>query len=168
LRELVDLAQVVAEVRALVADEAKSRSVAFRMAPPAAPILVLGDPVQLSQVILNVVRNALDALADTSQREIHVSLQRLQDRAVLRIRDTGPGLRPELLEQIGTPFFTTKSTGLGMGLSIARSIVEQFSGTLAIHNADEGGTLVELNFPALAARRAQILDEIARGAAPAR
>jgi C4-dicarboxylate-specific signal transduction histidine kinase len=153
LREPVDLAKAVAQVRALVADEAKTRSVTFSVATMAAPILVLGDPVQLSQVILNVVRNALDALADASRREIQVSLQRLQDRAVLRIRDTGPGLRPELLAQIGTPFFTTKSTGLGMGLSIARSIVEQFSGTLVIRNADGGGTLVELNFPALAARR---------------
>ena len=125
-----------------------------------AHILVQGDPVQLSQVILNVVRNALDALADTPRREIHVSLHQLQDRAVLRIRDTGPGLRPDLLAQVGTPFFTTKSTGLGMGLSIAKSIVEQFAGTLAIRNADDGGTLVELNFPVLEARRVPVSEEM--------
>ncbi len=160
LREPVDLFKALAEVRALVADEVKTRSVSFFMPTVPAHILVQGDPVQLSQVILNVVRNALDALADTPRREIHVSLHQLQDRAVLRIRDTGPGLRPDLLAQVGTPFFTTKSTGLGMGLSIAKSIVEQFAGTLAIRNADDGGTLVELNFPVLEARRVPVSEEM--------
>ncbi|MBF0246404.1 MAG: hypothetical protein HQL31_14260 [Planctomycetes bacterium] len=73
----------------------------------------------------------------------------MDDRAILRIRDSGSGLTAEVLSQIGTPFFTTKPTGLGMGFSISRSIADQHGGTLTIANADGGGVVVELNLPAL-------------------
>jgi two-component system C4-dicarboxylate transport sensor histidine kinase DctB len=110
---------------------------------------VAGDPTQLSQVILNLFRNAIEAMSSVSQRELHVTLVRQEGRAVLKIRDTGPGLSPQALVRAGTPFFTTKAGGLGLGLSISRTIVKQFDGTFSIKNADEGGTVVELAWPAL-------------------
>jgi signal transduction histidine kinase len=147
--EVVDLQLAVREVVALVAEDARSRHVSFFLFLGSQPTRVMGDAVQFSQVILNVVRNAMEALAEVTQREIHVSLVCQEGRAMLRIRDTGPGLAQQVLSQVGQPFFTTKAAGLGMGLSISCSILEQFSGTLALKNAPGGGTLVEIQWPAL-------------------
>ena len=151
-RETVNFRLLVIEVAELIGDEARSHQVSFAFSPSAGPVLVHGDPILLSQIILNVFRNAIEALSQEARREIHVSCINADGRAILKIRDTGPGITPETLAQIGTPFFTTKSKGLGMGISISRSIAEQHGGTLNVDNADRkegGGTIIELNLPAL-------------------
>jgi len=150
--EPVDLNLIVREVAGLVADEARSTKVRFVFSNNTEQMLVTGDSIQLSQIVLNAFRNAIEALKHTTQREIRVSCRYSNARVILRIRDTGPGLTPEALEQAGTPFFTTKTTGLGMGISISRSIAMQHGGTLILSNADTqsgGGAIVELNLPAL-------------------
>ena len=148
-RESVDLDHIVREVIELVADEAKSCNITLSIAPVDFPVMVTGDPIQLSQIVLNVVRNAIQGLAQVVDRKIHFVLSNEDDRAILRIRDSGPGIPPEVLSQVGKPFFTTKSEGLGMGLSISCSIAKQHEGTLLINNAEGGGVQVELNLPAL-------------------
>ena len=109
----------------------------------------MGDPIQLSQIVLNVFRNAIEVLSKVARREIQISCIAADGRAVLRIRDTGPALAPEMLSMIGKPFFTTKPKGLGMGVSISRSIAVQHGGTLSVANADGGGAVFELNLPSL-------------------
>jgi len=96
-----------------------------------------------------VLRNVIEALDQVARREIRLSLHSEGDRAILTIRDGGPGFAPEVLAQVGTPFFTTKSEGLGMGLTISRSIAEQHGGTLSFSNAEGGGALVTLSLSAL-------------------
>lgn len=154
VRKPVDLRQGVAEVAELVADLARKQRIRVILPGHVQPIMVMGDPIQLSQIILNVLRNAIDALRQAAQREIHVALLEADGRVILRIRDTGPGLTPEALTRAGTPFFTTKPEGLGMGLSISRSIAAQHGGTLTFANVEcdagiGGGTIVDLNLPAL-------------------
>ncbi len=145
----VNLNLVMLEVNELVADEARSRQVRLQFTPHSLPLLVTGDSVQLSQIVLNMIRNAIEALTQVAYREILITSERVCDRAILRIRDSGPGLLRDILPQIGTPFFTTKPTGLGMGFSISRRIADQHGGTLTIDNADGGGAVVVLNLPAL-------------------
>jgi len=150
--EPVDLNIIVREVAELVADDAHRSKVRFVFSANTGQMLVTGDSIQLSQIVLNAFRNAIEALKQARQREIQVSCRYSNERIILSIRDTGPGLTPEALDQAGTPFFTTKSTGLGMGISISRSIALQHGGTLNLTNADAqdgGGAIVELNFPAL-------------------
>lgn len=147
--EPVDLHLMVCEVAELVAAEARSHKVKLVFSEQSLPLWVAGDPIQISQIVLNVLRNAIEALKQVAQREIQIECLRADGRAILRIRDSGPGLTPELLAQVGKPFFTTKPTGLGMGISISRSIAAQHGGTLSIANAETGGTLVELILPAL-------------------
>lgn len=149
--EPVNLVHVVHELAELVADEAKSRSVSLTLEPLERTVLVSADPVQLSQVVLNIVRNAMEALSGATRRDVHLAIRRRQERAILQIRDTGPGLTPEVLLRVGSPFFTTKADGLGLGLSIARTLTEQFGGVLSLQNVDGGGALVELDFPVLPA-----------------
>lgn len=154
-REAVDIGRIVHDVTALIADEAKFCNVAISCTLQEPPLRVAGDAIQFSQVVLNVFRNSMEAMhigpQTAPQPALHVTLVRYERRAILRIRDTGPGLAPETLAQAGTPFFTTKAAGLGLGLSISRAIMKQFDGTLSIQNVDTGGTLVELNWPALSA-----------------
>jgi C4-dicarboxylate-specific signal transduction histidine kinase len=109
----------------------------------------MGDKVQLSQIVLNVYRNAIQAMSDEKIRAINVSLEHDEQRVVLRVHDSGPGLSESLRDQVGHPFVTTKSDGLGVGLSISKTIAEMHSGSLTIANAVGGGALVELNLPAI-------------------
>lgn len=148
-REPVDLLQIVNEVAALVADLARSHKVTLTMPPSTAMLWVTADAIQISQIILNVLRNAIEALEQAARREIHLSLRREGDRAILTIRDYGLGLTPHVLARIGTPFFTSKADGMGMGLSISRSIARQHGGTLKLDNADGGGALVTLELHAI-------------------
>jgi C4-dicarboxylate-specific signal transduction histidine kinase len=147
-----DLHQIVMEVVALVADEACRCQVNIRVVPPQNPVKAMCDPLQISQIVLNVLRNSMDALMSVEHREIEVTYSVVSGWVTLHIRDTGPGIVTEILASVGTPFFTTKPTGLGLGISISRSIATQHGGKLTLRNADAhhgGGALVELALPAL-------------------
>lgn len=147
--ETVNLNLIVAEVAELVVDEARRSKATLILPSQSAPILVTGDPIQLSQIILNVLRNAIEAVTPMTRREIQIVCICVKDRVIVRIFDTGPGLTPEALDQAGTPFFTTKPNGLGLGISISQSIAVQHGGTLTFANAQDGsGAIVELNLPA--------------------
>jgi len=160
-REKVNLNRLVHEMAKLVADVANSRQVTVVLPDhPGGPdglddrndVWVLGDPIQLSQIVLNVLRNAIEALGHAARREIHVSCSSANGQTQVRIHDSGGGFSAQTLAKMGTPFFTTKSTGLGMGIAISRSIAEQHGGTLTFANAAAehgGGAIVELRLPNL-------------------
>lgn len=147
--EIVNLNRAVQEVAELVMEKTRSSQVLLTLPPTESPVLVRGDPIQISQIVLNAFHNAIEALEHVAHREIQVSIHGHGGRATVQIRDTGPGLTPEVLTQVGQPFFTTKETGMGMGFSISRTLAEQHAGTLTIGNAQGGGALVELVLPAL-------------------
>ena len=102
--------------------------------------VVDGDPVLLQQVLVNLVMNAADAMAETTQSRRHVTIAAsvLTADVDVSVRDTGPGVPAEILESLFTPFVTTKARGLGIGLTIVRSIVDAHSGTIAARNNPEG------------------------------
>ena len=110
---------------------------------------MLGDAIQFSQVLLNIYRNALEVLKLVEHRDIFISVVQLDHWVVLNITDSGPGFTAEALKLVATPFYTTKSTGLGLGLSISRDIIEQHNGQLLISNAEQGGACFEIRLPAL-------------------
>ena len=149
--EIVNLNRAVQEVAELVVEKTRSSQVVLKLPEAEPALLVRGDPIQISQIILNAFRNAIEALEHVDHRVIQVTLLRQSGRVRLQIRDTGPGLTPEALAQVGQPFFTTKAAGMGMGFSISRTLAEQHEGTLTIGNADGGGACVELVLPALTA-----------------
>jgi two-component system, LuxR family, sensor kinase FixL len=102
------------------------------------PVLV--DHVQIQQVVLNLVRNAIEAMEQVQRRELTIGRRRLpeQGMAEVTVADTGPGIAPELANRMFQPFVTTKATGMGLGLSICREIVEAHHGRLTTAPAPSG------------------------------
>jgi C4-dicarboxylate-specific signal transduction histidine kinase len=90
----------------------------------------------------------MQAMETSAQKMIFVSLEHMEDRVVLRVRDTGPGVPADLKSLVGQPFVTSKEGGLGVGFSISSAIAEMHSGSLTISNAVDGGAIVELSLPA--------------------
>jgi len=116
---------------------------------------VLVDRVQIQQVVLNLIRNAIDAMADSATRTLHVAVERDGDaRAVVAVTDSGPGIGAEALERLFQPFFTTKADGMGVGLSISRTIVEAHGGHLRARNREVGGARFEFSLPTVKDARA--------------
>lgn len=147
--ELVDMKMLVRDVQLLLSHDIKTWAVQFEWDFDEAECVVMGDKVQLSQIVLNVYRNAIQAMSNEKVRKINVSVEQDAKRVMLRVRDSGPGLNESLRDQVGHPFVTTKDDGLGVGLSISKTIAEMHSGSLEITNAVGGGALVELNLPAI-------------------
>ncbi|MBY9067203.1 PAS domain S-box protein [Hyphomonas sp. WL0036] len=103
---------------------------------------VLGDPIQIQQVVINLIRNAMDALTNTQDARINISVYAAEEPGYVAIEvcDNGPGLTAELRENIFKPFSTTKSQGMGLGLSICQTIVEAHGGVIRANSPPEGGT----------------------------
>jgi PAS domain S-box-containing protein len=129
----IDLPEVIAEVVAMAQDEIMRQRVSLRIAAAAGLPAAAADRVQLQQVILNLVLNALDALSPVADRAriLEIDASRLDaDFLRVRVRDSGVGVTPEHRDRIFDAFHTTKPHGLGMGLAISRSIVEAHGGRL--------------------------------------
>jgi two-component system, LuxR family, sensor kinase FixL len=140
----LDLASVIREVAALVRSDAILQGVRILLEVKAGLPLVRGDKVQLQQVVLNLLLNAFDAMKDcpANEREVKVRAETTEAGLLrLAVRDRGPGLNDDHLDKVFQPFYTTKRDGLGMGLSISRSIIEAHGGRLwAENNPDRGAT----------------------------
>ena len=147
--ELVDFKTLLDDVAQLLAYDIRKHKIKFEFDVDAAPCWVHGDRVQLSQIVLNVYRNAMEAMASGARKKIFVSLECSEKSVVLRVRDTGPGLSVDMKSVVGEPFMSSKEDGLGVGLSISKTIAEMHSGSLTISNAVDGGAIVELNLPAV-------------------
>jgi PAS domain S-box-containing protein len=143
-REPLDLGEIVRDVTTLLQGEMHSRHVTLEAELALELPPVLGDRVQLQQVVLNLVQNALESMRaiEGRARVLHVSSWEEEPGWVeLSVRDTGAGLDPEALTRIFEPFYTTRADGLGLGLSISRKIVEAHGGRLwATSNGDAGAT----------------------------
>ena len=149
-RQQFDLNDVVVELIKFLSAQARSCEITMRSEPTRMPLRINGDPIQLQQVISNVILNAMDAVLDTPRAQRAVTVTTTKDRrfADICVADTGPGVPPETATKIFEPFFSTKAHGMGMGLSIARTIVEAHNGQIDVENRN--GAVFRIRLPLIA------------------
>ena len=162
----VDLSATIRDVADLLRGEAIVKHVSVTLDLDGEPVIVLGDRVQLQQVVLNLLHNAIEAMTDANHRATSVSVRcrRLlcegdalpgsgqalstgSGQAHVTVSDTGPGLPAGAEETVFDPFYTTKRDGMGMGLSIVRSILESHGGSIRAANHADGGAVFEFTLP---------------------
>ena len=149
-REKLDLNETIREVLAIVGDEAKRKSVMIRTQFEDDVLPILGDRVQLQQVMLNLFVNGLEAMSSVSERarELEITTRNIDaGQAQVTVADSGTGLDPNTIGRIFDPFYTTKPTGMGMGLSISRSILQSHGGRLWAAPNDGPGTSFHFTLP---------------------
>jgi C4-dicarboxylate-specific signal transduction histidine kinase len=156
-KEVVDLNAAILEVTALTHSEAVRTGVTVGTQLAEGLPLIQGDRVQLQQVILNLIVNAIQSMSgvEDGNRELHINTLSIErtvgiepEGVCVAVRDTGHGLRPESLPRLFEPFYTTKSDGMGMGLSICRSIIEGHGGRLWATRCEPRGALFQFTIPA--------------------
>jgi C4-dicarboxylate-specific signal transduction histidine kinase len=148
-KDWLDINEVIHELTTFLRDDAMRRHIAIRTdLVPGLP-KVKADRVQLQQVVLNLMTNGMDAMAETTDRakELLISARGDNSKIVVRVEDSGVGLDPGAAEKIFNPFFTTKPHGIGMGLSISRSIIESHEGRLWASPRPSGGAIFQFTLP---------------------
>ncbi len=145
----VALGRVVDDALEIAAARLRAEDVALHWQRPEVEIIAQGGAVRLQQVVLNLISNAVDAMAGVATRRIEISVGESIDSAQIVLRDTGPGL--EAPEKIFEPFYTTKTTGgadgMGLGLSISYGIVQSFGGAIKGANHPDGGAVFTVTLP---------------------
>ncbi len=145
-----NLHKLLEEAGALAMIGAKERGVRLRYNIDPQASLVLADKVQIQQVVLNLMRNAIEAMEGAPHRDLLVSALPVEDGLVeIAVTDTGSGISPEVAEQLFQPFFTTKAQGMGVGLSISRTIVEAHGGRIWVETGQNGGSVFRFTLRAV-------------------
>jgi signal transduction histidine kinase len=147
----LDLNDLAGETVDLLSRVAAARKVKVDSLLTGDSLPIKGDRIQLQQVIINLAINAMDAMSEvpTGERTVSISAARKDAFAQISVSDVGPGIPPEKLKEVFEPFFTTKLQGMGMGLSIARTIVEAHGGQLLAENKASGGATFRVRVPLL-------------------
>jgi len=155
----IDIRAVVDDSLALLSHDTNEKRIKLDVFLSEAPCVVVGDQVLLQQVLVNLIMNALEAMADTTphRRWVTVRCEEIEDTIVVSVRDAGTGLLATVDGQLFEPFVTTKTTGMGIGLTIARSIIDAHRGTLEAHNNPEGGATFTLTLPSASRDQQAIL-----------
>lgn len=149
--EPLDLRSAISAALAMMEPQLKSRKVKITRSLPRQPVMVVGDRIRIEQVVINLFRNALDAIKDVAEPEISLTLS-AGSQAVLMVRDNGHGIKD--LVNLFEPFYTTKAPGdgVGLGLAISSGIVNDHGGRLTARNAQGGGAVFEMQLPILRER----------------
>jgi two-component system sensor kinase FixL len=154
-RRVEDVKKLVEEASALALVGAKDKGVRVRFDFTPNVDFVLADKVQVQQVLLNLIRNAIEAMEETEKRELVISTRSAAgNMAEISVADTGSGIAPEISAQLFQPFVTTKRQGMGVGLSISRTIIEAHGGSIRTQPNSGGGTVFSLTLPAVSKEEA--------------
>jgi len=161
------LRSAVANARALLAERMRRLGVSFEADVEPAGLCVRADPALLEQVLVNLLANAVDALAHAPERRIALRAWQEGERVQLTVSDTGGGIAPEIAPHLFEPFATSKppGAGLGLGLMISRRIVQDFGGTLTASAGAQGGATFRIELPAIAVPASEAADHAADHAA---
>ncbi|WP_243508900.1 sensor histidine kinase [Cytobacillus oceanisediminis] len=145
----IDLNKLIQEMKILFENEANIQNINLTVSLCSGNPLFYGDSKQIKQVLINIIRNALEACEEAHATEGKVCLivKSISQKTQIIIEDNGPGMTEETLNQLFVPFYTTKEKGTGIGLSICRKIIEEHGGTINVHSNFSHGTVFEIELP---------------------
>ena len=148
-REPVAITQVIRRALSLVQEQLRLRQIEVKLLVPEEEVIVIGNPIQLEQVFINLLTNARDAMVHSSRKMITIGCTKLTNMVDIRFCDTGPGIPVGLEQRIFDPFFTTKEVGAGtgLGLSITYGIIKEHHGTIVVENCPNEGALFLIQLP---------------------
>lgn len=150
-RNRVDVNEAILEVVALTRDEIRRKAISLETSLAPDVPLIDGDRVQLQQVVLNLLVNAIEAMGDRGERPRELAIGSVRDgesTVTVEVRDSGPGVDPDAMDRLFEAFYTTKDEGIGMGLSISRSIIEAHGGSLWVTPVVPHGAAFRFSLPA--------------------
>ncbi|BDA85683.1 PAS domain-containing sensor histidine kinase [Aureimonas sp. SA4125] len=148
-RHLASLPKLIEEASALGLVGAREMGVRVSYRFDEKAPLVMVDRIQIQQVLLNLIRNAIESMADTTRRDLVIATARQHDLVEISVSDTGSGIAPDMMARLFHPFVTTKSQGMGVGLSICRTIVESHGGRIWAEPGQAGGTVFRFTIRAI-------------------
>jgi signal transduction histidine kinase len=148
-----DLNEAVGDVASILRAEARRRGATLDILLPDPAVSMVGDRIQIQQVLISLVLNALEAVADLPEprRKVGVEVEKAAGQVTLVVRDRGTGIAPGQMPRLFDSFFSTKSTGMGLGLSIVRTLVEAHGGRVTAENGVDGGAVFHVELPAAGA-----------------
>ena len=146
-KKLFTLTATLQNLRELLTGDFKENNITFTLICQPETVYMKGDENQLSQVLLNLLKNSIQALDGQGDGKICIHAQQNEHTTIIDITDNGPGIPPELQEKVFIPFFTTKSEGTGIGLSLCKQIVRYHDGHLTIQESQPGKTVFHINIP---------------------
>lgn len=141
----IDVAKLIEQVVNLVRNDIKKSNIKLKV-ESSENLIISADPELLEQVLINLIKNAREALTDTKDPLIDISTYKQQNYVVIAVHDNGPGIPPNILENIFIPFYTTKKEGSGIGLSLSRQIMRAHKGTISVSSDASEGTTFYLRF----------------------
>jgi two-component system sensor kinase FixL len=147
-RNTVEISRLVRDVATILRAEAQRRGIEVRLELATADLEVMGDRVHLQQVLLNLIINGMEAMQDShEEKQLKISTAQLEDEVLVSVADRGCGVSPESIPRLFDRFFSTKKEGMGLGLAISRSLVEEHGGRIWVENAPERGAIVRFSLP---------------------
>lgn len=146
-KKLFTLTATLQNLRELLTGDFKENNITFTLICQPETIYMKGDENQLSQVLLNLLKNSIQALDGQGDGKICIHAQQNEHTTIIDITDNGPSIPPELQEKVFIPFFTTKSEGTGIGLSLCKQIVRYHDGHLTLQESQPGKTVFHINIP---------------------
>ncbi len=147
LKEKVHVAEMLEELRELYEIPCKEKGISCSMHPGPEHIVVSVDPSQLKQVLINIVKNATEAMDNVKDPVIGISVKRILHQVSIEIYNSGAAIPPEVLEKIFVPFYSTKPEGSGIGLSLSRQIISNHGGQIAVESEEGKGTTFKVMLP---------------------
>ena len=144
----VDLKETIHQIKRLMEREFMDQNIQVHLEDSPASLNIFADPEQIEQVLINLIKNSIDALMKKKEKHIWIkTILDEQGRKVIEIKDNGSGIAPEAREHIFVPFYTTKKTGSGIGLSLCRQIMRQHLGSITAFSEPKESTTFRLLFP---------------------
>jgi signal transduction histidine kinase len=145
--QLVEINQLIEDVCALTATHLRHKEISFEFLPDPGPPAILGLADPLRQVVLNLFLNAVEAMPQGGVLSVQTRSLPAQKEILISVKDSGPGIDPDILPQIFDPFVTSKNSGTGLGLTITQDIVQRHNGRIEVENLPEGGAVFHVWLP---------------------